>query len=196
MGEFFKNFFGISKKSNFNRIGFFQIISQTFAGIMTFIVTLSGIWFFVVSFKDFFCANKDFYILIKGLLSSFEMLFMAPIPFLIIFSHKRNIQRAFSELIPVVQQREIAFTDTHAKKLFVSSIIGVLITFILKQIIDILPHELTGNINKSPLFELLSNNFWIGFIVIGMLFLFLIILIYYYKLLSTKHEDRPNHNNN
>lgn len=177
--------FSIARIDNFRRISTFQIISQSIAGVLSFSLTIFGTYYFIHSIVKYcFPAcqeNPEFYSLIKDLLASFELFFMAPIPFLIIFSHKHNIDVVFYDIIP--NQRKVFLDETSAKKGFISSIIGIISTFTLGVFFEFFSKE---NNKRNELFE---NHFWYCFIMICMLFIFLTILIFYYKHLSN-HEDK------
>jgi ABC-type multidrug transport system fused ATPase/permease subunit len=109
---------------------------------------------------------------------------MAPIPFLIIFSQRTNVIKVFGEFLePIQQEAKFNLTEDKAKKGFISSLIGVVSTFILSYFIEILK-------NGSDLGKFISSSyFWNFFSLLTLLFLFLIILIYYYQYLSN-HIDK------
>lgn len=183
----------LSRLGQYKRIGLFQILSQYLAGLLSFALILVGCYYFYDSIKSYyfpvnackFLSNSkpDFYVLIKGILSSFELFFMAPIPFLVIFSHRRNINQAFSDIRPVIQKTALDLDEIKAKKGFISSIIGILSTFILGIFFEYFSK------NDEDRFVLFETNFWPCFMMVCLLFLFMIILILYYKLLSN-HEDK------
>ena len=186
--------FGITRGHSFNRLSFFQMIAQYLAGIISFGLILIGAYYFFFSVFNYFqpfldssSANSsnsypEFYSLIKGLLSSFELFFMAPIPILIIFSHRANIDIIFYDFLP--KQNKPFLSDVKAKKGFISSIIGILSTFILGVFFDFFSKDSS---NRNALFE---KHFWYWFIIIISLLIFLAILIFYYNLLSNHKEDK------
>jgi hypothetical protein len=167
----------INNVTNYEFASWGQVILHFFAILLTLILFASGVVQFGYSIISFFEKN-DLICFINNILYSFELFFMAPIPFLIIFAHKNNIKRAFPNLINKENGLPIDPIDERiAKKTFISSIIGILITSILKFFIDIL-HDYKE-------FEIS----WQFFAIIVSIFLFLIILIFYFKLLSTKYDN-------
>ena len=185
MKKILRFLFDLTRQGTYNRISFYQIVSQNIAALISFILIIFGAIVFCKSIFDYCFANSDsalkFYSLLKGLLSSLELFFMAPIPFLIVFSHRRNINQAFADLRPV-QRSGIDLDEIKAKKGFISSLIGILSTFILSMFFEILS-------NNPESIEIISNeHFWRIFSIICMLFLFLTVLIIYYKLLYDKES--------
>ena len=188
MRRLLRFFTDLTRTGNFNRISLFQILSQYIATIISFILILLGSYYFLASLLSYFQSkanHSEFYTLVKGLLSSFELFFMAPIPFLIIFSHRRNISQAFADILPV-QNARVDLDEVKAKKGFISSIIGILSTFILGIFFEFF----SKTSEKSSENQMFETHFWYCFIIISMLFLFLTILILYYKLLSNHDEKK------
>lgn len=124
---------------------------------------------------------------VKNLLSSFELLFIAPIPLLVVFSFKRYIIKMFPLEIHLSQlERDHLMDEVVAKKIFISSMIGVIATFTLGLFIE----AMSTDHHPDHTFLTITSTPLISILVIVLMMLFLLILIYYYKVLSNHHAEK------
>lgn len=148
-------------------------------GISEFILTVFH--FFDRSHKDTFLEFPPF---VKGLLSSLEIFFLAPIVLLIISSFKRIIIKMYPLNVKIHPTESLdMINEMDAKKTFISSLIGVTSTFILGQLIESLT---TGSAAKE--FQASKDFYFILLLSIA----FLIIQIVLYSILSSHHSDEKN----
>lgn len=164
---------------------FFELTSI----ILFTIILIFGLLEFIQCIQHFFFKTSghvkyDFQDFIKGLLSSFEIFFLSPIPLLIIASFKRIIIKMYPidvKVHPVITKDMISEID--AKKTFISSLIGVTATFILGQFIE------TTNIDSNqPVSKIVISNGFFLFLILTIVFL--VILIFLYYILSKTHEEK------
>jgi len=174
------------------RIGILQgvyIFFELTAIFLFSIILIFGLVEFLWSIKHFFSPLKDHKIFdfddfIKGLLSSFEIFFLAPIPLLIIASFKRIVIKMFPvdvKIHPSITKDMISEID--AKKTFISSLIGVTSTLILGQFIEIISWN---RIDSGSNFSVATDFFFI--LILSIAFLF--IQIFLYSILSKFPKEK------
>jgi len=159
------------KKAKAVLLAFFQNFSE-FVSIITYvifslsfaIVLIHGVYKYI--YMEYIPEN-----FVKSALTSFELLFLAPIPILIVFAFKAIMIKIFPGFFkePEDDPKNLLKLD-FAKKTFISSMVGVLATFILGVFL---------NENFQDLWSILRVLLFLGF---------LLILIFYFKLLSA-HAD-------
>ena len=153
-------------------LAFFQTVAE-YMGIAAYLIfNLAFLVSMTLSVYDVIAHNGfDFEELVKKSLSSFELLFVAPIPILVIYAFRTTMTRIYPGFFKDPEddpKNMLQLGD--AKKTFISSMIGVLAIFILGQFFEI------------------HNFLMYDFVKITLLFTFLVILILYYKLLSDHSE--------
>jgi len=183
------------------RIGILQVvyIFFEFSSILLFaIILILGVFDFLLGIKQFLSpqllsgsSSRVFDQLIKDLLSSFEILFLAPIPLLIIASFKRIIIKMYPidvKIHPTIKKDMISELD--AKKTFISSLIGVTATFILGQFIELFTENRlnSSDINQKSLIQ--SDYFYILFYILILMIIFLLIQIFLYSILSKIPKEK------
>ncbi len=144
----------------------FELIS-----IISFIaINVTFIVLFWAALKGFVVGDYTTEMFIKKVLSSFELLFISPIPILIIFGFKYIMIKTYPDYFnsPEYDSKNI-LTLGQAKKTFIGSIIGVAATYILGIFIN-------NEIETTP-------------IIIVLFLLFILVLILYYKIINSHSED-------
>jgi len=142
---------------------------------------------FAIGFIDISLSFMQFrhpYSFLRELLHSLEILFIAPIPVLIVFSFRKLIILSFPPKIvedakPEGQNIIEKLFDTHvnediAKKAFISSIIGVMSTYLLGIFIKLL----TPNEEQVSSMLHVSHDF-INILAFYLLFILAMILLYF-----------------
>ncbi len=157
------------KKFKANLLALFQTISELISIVTYFVFVLAFTYHFGQAIYDYIKSDFNPEILIKKCLTSFELLFIAPIPILVVFAFKSIISKTYPNIFNKAEEApENTLQLVLAKKTFISSIIGVLATFTLGIFLSEEPIEM----GKTVLF--------LGF---------LLILIVYYKFLSDHPKD-------
>lgn len=157
------------KKFKAKLLALFQTVSELISIITYFVFVLAFTFHFIQAIYLYIADAFNPEILIKKCLTSFELLFIAPIPILVVFAFKTIIGKTYPDIFNKAEEvPENTLQLVLAKKTFISSIIGVLSTFILGMFIK------DGNVEleKTILF-----------------LVFLFILIIYYKFLSDHPKD-------
>mgnify|MGYP006870824391 CR=1 FL=1 len=158
--------------ASFQHIAEFVSILIFITFLVIFIIDISKITFEFFQSHGDGQQNHSAGEFVKNTLTSFELLFVAPIPILIVFAFKTIMVKIFPTQFDETEfdPKNLLRLDL-AKKTFISSIIGILSTFILSIFLQ-------------------NNNFDEYEVKKVLLFLgFLIILIIYYKILSAHAED-------
>ena len=152
------------KKFKAITIALFQTISEFISIIAYFAFIVLFIIQFSYAVLSFFQNGFNSELLIKKCLTSFELLFIAPIPILIIFAFRAIMTKMFPIYFNKTEDAGVKLlTLDLAKKTFISSIIGVLATYIL------------GVFLSDEAFEIGKTILFLAF---------LITLIVYYKFLA------------
>ncbi|MBK6544586.1 MAG: hypothetical protein IPG12_04860 [Saprospiraceae bacterium] len=160
------------KKAKATILAFFQTLSELISILSYLVFNVVFVILFFLAIRYHLFSNFEPEVFIKKALTSFELLFVAPIPILIVFAFKAIMVRIYPSYFnePEDDPKNLLKLDL-AKKTFISSIIGVLATFIL------------GIFLSQTTFDLWSIYKILLFMV------FLLILIIYYKILSDHSKD-------
>jgi len=157
------------KKFKAGLLALFQTSSELISIISYFVFVLAFSIHFVQAIYSYIVNKFDPEILIRKCLTSFELLFIAPIPILIIFAFRTIISKTYPDIFNKVEEApENTLQLVIAKKTFISSIIGLLATFLLGIFI---------------------NSEKIEFVKTILLLSFLLLLIVYFKFLSDHSKD-------
>jgi len=167
-----------------------QIIIQSVSLLAMAIFSVAGLYKLFLSFYNF----PNIYLFLKEILHSLEILFIAPIPVLIIFSFRKYITMAFPPNVTKTEESAFTFIEKaidaiEAKKAFITSIIGITSTFLLGLFLDLLSknNSEAGNVDDGQqYFSIEISNSFIFLIVC--LLVFLIIQIILFHLLNKKHS--------
>lgn len=157
-----------------------HLLIQLLAILAMIALSFAGLYKLVVAFAFF----GNIYDFLKELLHSLEILFIAPIPILIIYSYKKYVLALFNSNGSSDDSSynifEKIFNSNEAEKAFITSIIGITSTFILGLFIELLSVKNDGG--NSINVELLVSNDFILTIVLA--FVFLIIQLILFKLIT------------
>ena len=142
--------------------------------VVGFIDLFIGFWYFLNEFK-----------FINKVLHALEILFIAPIPILIVYSFRKYIL-SVAPLDPEDVDESASLilriiTAEVAKKAFITSLIGITSTFILSRLFAVLTPKAAVEENIQ-----INAVFFIG---MGFALIFLCILIYLYNLLINHKPD-------
>lgn len=142
--RFFKIVFSVSRQNLLVKMIALQILSEIISIAMFMFLTISAAIVFVGAVIHYFnhTAEHPLYPLIKEVLTAVELMFIAPIPFLLVHSFKSKIIDAYSDQVdPEVllryELRYSLFSETSAKKGFFGALIGVVSTFSLSSLIEL-----------------------------------------------------------
>lgn len=160
----------------------FQWLIQIVAIIAMIALCMAGF----VKLWHSFSLFSDTYLFLQEVLHSLEILFISPLPILIIYSYKPYILELFPSNTSMSFKGEF-ISQSSAEIAFVSSLIGITSTFVIGKLIELLNYT-KPDINTQEFTPALSNCEI--FITIGLALIFLIIQIFLFRFLS--HKKRSN----
>jgi len=162
-------------------------LTKLFQWLIQSVAIISMVVLFSIGFLKLWVSvyrYKEIYLFLRDILHSLEILFIAPIPVLIVFSFKKYLMSIFNTEILNLTKVDKIITTIEAKKAFITSLIGITSTFILGIFID----HLSGN-NKENIYLFLSNDY---LIILTLAILFLIIQIILFYIISKYNEEKEN----
>lgn len=154
---------------------FFQLLSR----ISFWAMACVGFFIFGKSIYTFFLETQKVEDLIKGLFKSFELLFLAPIPFYTVYAFSFIFKNAYPEFFPPNNIGYNTFRFGEAKKIFVTSLIGVSCTVFLDNLIQ------AGSLIK----ENSGESVQISIAYFSLLLVFMIFMTLYYWILAKAKEE-------